>query len=208
MRALVLPLLLLTTGCTLVGTGAPVVQQEYDLVGDAVVTPVGSATAVDGGTPCLQVEPFGAAPLLDPDGLVWRRGPVEVGSYSDHRWARRPQDGAREALAGALATGQRGVVVATDPPCQAPRWVLTAHLARCEEVCRAERWLGVLELWVSLARGDGAPLLRGTYAAEEPATARNPPGVIEALQRAAARVAREAARDVGAVLAAELAPSR
>ncbi len=205
MTRLPLAALLLCAGCTLVGTGEPVVVQEYDLVAEAAA-PVASAGLAHGAPPCLQLEPFGADPLLDTDGLVWRRGRAEVGSYVGHRWARRPADGLREALAGALAAPGSGVLVATDPPCAAPAWVLTAHLARCEEVVREGRWLGALELRVLLTRRDGAALLRATYAVEAPAAARNPPGVVQALQRAAAEVASAAARDLSAALEVEQAP--
>ncbi len=207
MRPLVLSALLLCAGCALVGTGPPVEVQEYDLLAEAPA-PAPPAAVVRGAVPCLQLEPFGADPLLEPDGLTWRRGPAEVGSYTAHRWARRPQDALREALAGALSADAGGLIVATHPPCDTPAWVLTAHLARCEEVVRAGRWLGALELRVALTRRDGAPLLRATYAVEEPAAARNPPGVVEALQRAAAAVSRAAAHDLRLALESELPPPR
>lgn len=188
-------LALLVAGCAL--GGAPPEVREYDLLVRGEPPPEAPATAP---ALTLQLPPFDADPALDRDGLVWRRGEVEVGAYSRHRWTRPPQDAVRDLLAQALREVS-GTVVATEPPLPEPDLVLVGHLSRCEEVDRGERWWGVLELTVVLARCDGEELLRRTYVAEEPAPARNPPGVVTALRRAALRVADEVRRDVGAVVA-------
>jgi uncharacterized lipoprotein YmbA len=184
----------LVAGCAF--GGSPPQVREYDLLirAEPRATTPPTAPALT-----LQLPPFEADPALDRDGLVWRRGEVEVGAYSQHRWARPPQDAVRDLLARALRE-LPGTTVATEPPLLDPDLVLVGHLARCEEVDRGERWWGVLELTVVLARRDGEELLRRTYAAEEPAPARNPPGVVVALRRAALRVADEVAEDVAGVM--------
>lgn len=184
----------LVTGCAF--GGPPPQVREYDLWVRGEPSAVAPSPAP---TLTLQLPPFDADPAVDRDGLVWRRGDVEVGVYSQHRWARRPQDAVRDLLARALREVP-GTTVASEPPLADPDLVLVGHLARCEEVDRGARWWGVLELTVVLARRDGEELLRRTYVAEEPAHARNPPGVVAALRRAALRVAEEVADDVGAVV--------
>lgn len=188
----------LLAGCSL--TGAPPEVREYDLLVRAGA-PAATPADADADAPALalQVDTFDADPVLDRDGLVWRRGEVEVGAYSLHRWARRPQDAVRDQLASALREVP-GLTVASDPPLADPDLVLLGHLARCEEVDRGDHWFGVLELRVVLVRRDGVELLRRTYSVEEPARARNPPGVVDALHRAATRVARELVRDVREVV--------
>lgn len=184
----------LVAGCAF--GGSPPEIREYDLLvrGEPPAVVPMAAPALT-----LQLPPFEADPALERDGLVWRRGEVEVGAYSQHRWARPPQDAVRDLLAQALRD-LPGTTVATEPPLPDPDLVLVGHLARCEEVDRGERWWGVLELTVVLARPDGVELLRRTYVAEEPALARNPPGVVAALRRAALRVAEEVTSDVRAVV--------
>lgn len=194
-------LALLLAGCSVLPAGEPVQVHEYDLAAGAPAT---GPTRGDG--PALQLEPFGVDPALDRDGLLWRRGEVEVGSYALHRWARRPQDGLREVVAAALQAARPEARVATEPPLDAPAWTLTAHVARCEELDEGARWSGAVELRVVLIARDGGEALRRTYVALEPAAARNAPGVVEALRRASARIAAQVAADVGEVLSAAKGP--
>lgn len=190
-------LALVAGGCAF--GGDPPDVHEYDLLarGEPIVA---TPQALAAPPVALQIVAFEADPVLDRDGLVWRRGEVEVGAYALHRWARRPQDGLRDVLAEALRDALPGATVASDPPLAEPELLLHGHLARCEEVEQGERWAGALELRVALVDRDGVELLRRTYAVEEPATMRNPPGVVAALRRAALRVARLLADDVARAL--------
>ena len=202
-QLLLLALVPLLSGCLSLGgreEGAPI--HTYDLcVGPAEPPPV---ELVADDAPSLQVEPFTADPLLQGEGLVWRRGQVEVGAYRSFRWARAPQDALRDALAGALGQETAAVRVATEPPLPDPTWRLRGHLARCEELDRGDRWVGVLELHLSLTGAqDMQELWRRTYRVEEPAHPRNPPGVALALHRACERITAAAAADVRALLAAQ-----
>lgn len=184
-------------GCLGLGGGEPVLVREWDLL------PEGPAAWAPGErAPQLQLVPFTVSDVLDRDTLVWRRGEVQVGAYANQRWARPPQEAAREVVAAALrrAVGG-GLAVATSPPVSDPEYVLAGHLARCEEVDRGERWFGVVEVRVVLARADGVELLRRTYAAEAPAHQRNALGVVTALQRALNDVALAFAQDAAEALA-------
>lgn len=202
--ALALALLALTApGCVGLG-GEPVLVREWDLLPEGP-----PAWAPGEGAPRLQLLPFSVSEVLDREALVWRKDEVQVGAYGDQRWARPPQEAAREVLAAALrrALGA-GVAVVTSPPGADPDYVLAGHLARCEEVDRGDRWYGVVEVRVVLARPDGVELLRRTYAAEAPAHPRNPLGVVTALRRALNEVALAAAQDAAAALAAGEGPRR
>ncbi len=187
----------LATGCLSLGAGDPVENREYDLidasVGSRSVAPIRSSAT-------FQVEPFSVDGVLDRDSIVWRRG-VEVGAYGHHRWARAPQQAARELVAAAIQRRLAWVVVVTDPPIADPELVLRAELTRCEEVDRGEEWFGVAELNVLVARRDGLELLRARHTGEERALARNPAGVVEALRRVLDRLADEVAADVAGVVA-------
>lgn len=189
---------LTTTGCLGLGGGDPVVVREWDLLPEQP-----PAWTPGEGVPRLQVLPFSVSQVLDRDTLVWRKDEVQVGAYGDQRWARPPQEAAREVLSAALrrALGARLAVV-TSPPGADPDYVLAGHLARCEEVDRGDRWYGMVEVRVVLARPDGVELLRRTYTAEAPAHPRNPQGVVTALRRAMNEVALALAQDAAEVLVA------
>lgn len=193
---LLVPLALLPAGCSLVGAGAPVEVREYDLLPAPAPDEAREADVVP---VTLQLPRFDVDPALDRDGLVWRRGAVEVGAYALHRWARPPQEAVRDGLARALAA-LPGVVVAAEPALPAPTHVLRAHLARCEEQDEGERWLGVLEVRVALARQGGPELLRRAYAERVPAAERNPAAVVAALRIGLERVAARLATDVASAL--------
>jgi len=187
-----LALALAGPGCFSLG-GSPGEVHEYDLrpvsaETHAAVAPVATPTT-------LEVEAFSVDEALDREGIFWRRG-VETGAYATHRWARPPQEAVRDVLAAALRGALAPVVVAMEPKLADPDLVLRAHLSRCEEVDREDHWLGVVELRVILLRRDGVELLRRTYLEEERAQARNPLGVVEALDRALGRLARDVARDI------------
>jgi len=187
----ILVLALGLAGCFSLG-GSPEEIHEYDLrpVVDALaVAPLGTAVTIE-------VEPFGIDEALDRDAIVWRRGAV-VGPYVTHRWARPPQRAVREAVAGALqAALGPAATVATEPALADADLVLRGYLARCEEVDDDGSWSGAIELRVTLGRRDGVELLRKIYAETERAAARNPLGVVLALDRALARIGREVAGDV------------
>ena len=195
--AAVVVLVLCAPGCLGLGGGEPIEVREWDLLPEGPV-----AWTPGEGAPQLQLLPFTVSEVLDRHTLVWRRDEVQVGAYANQRWARPPQEAAREVLAAALraALGE-GLAVATTPPVTDPDYLLAAHLARCEEVDRGDRWFGVVEVRVVLARPDGVELLRRTYQAEAPAYERNPLGVVLALRRALSDVARALAQDAAAALA-------
>lgn len=194
LAALALPA---ATGCVGLGGGGPVEVREWDLLPEGP-----GAWAPGERVPQLQVLPFTVSPVLDRDALVWRKDEVQVGAYANQRWARPPQEAAREVLAAALRDALGGgLAVATTPPVADPEYVLAGHLARCEEVDRGDRWYGVVEVRVVLARPDGVELLRRTYQAEAPAHERNPLGVVVALRRALNEVALALAQDTSRTLA-------
>lgn len=194
LAALALPTV---AGCLGLGGGEPVEVREWDLL------PEGPGAWSPGErVPQLQVLPFTVSPVLDRDALVWRKDEVQVGAYSNQRWARPPQEAGREVLAAALRDALGGgLAVATTPPVADPEYVLAGHLARCEEVDRGDRWYGVVEVRVVLARPDGVELLRRTYQAEAPAQERNALGVVVALRRALNEVALALAQDTSRTLA-------
>ncbi len=197
MRRAPLALLVALTGCLNLGGGEPAVVNEWDLLPERP-----AAWTPGEGAPRLQALPFTVSAVLDRDALVWRRGEVQVGAYSNQRWARPPQEAAREVLAAALRRSLGGLAVVTSPPVSDPDYVLAGHLARCEEVDRGERWYGVVEVRVVLGRPDGVELLRRTYQAEAPAHQRNALGVVEALRRAMNEVALALAQDAAEALSA------
>lgn len=191
-------LVLTAPGCLGLGGGEPVAVREWDLLPEGPTPPTSARVE---GLPRVQLPPFTVDPVLDRDALVWRRGEVEVGAYSGQRWARPPQEAAREVLAAALRRATDGALaVVTSPPATDPHYVLAGHLARCEEVDRGARWYGVVEVRVVLARPDGVELLHRTYRAEAPAHPRNPAGVVAALRRALNEVGLALGQDAAAAL--------
>jgi uncharacterized lipoprotein YmbA len=190
MKVLALSLLVLATGCISLGGSSPEVH-EYDL--RPLLDATRSSAVLSSAT--IQVEPFGTDEALDRAGIVWRQG-AEVGVYSAHRWTRPPQAAVREAVAASLRRVLQDATVATEPPLLSPGVVLRGHLTRCEEVDRAGVWYGALALEVVLERQDGVEIFRRSFSQEEPAVARNPLGVVEALERALARVTDALAREV------------
>lgn len=210
-RALSVSLLpALLAGCLSVGgRGDAVDERTYDLC--AAAPAPAAVVEASHDAPGVQVERFQASSLLQREGLVWRRGEVEVGAYRRFRWARPPQDALREGVAAALrAEGGEGPV-ATEPPLPEPAWRLRGYLARCEELDEFEgdgqRWSGLLELHLALVRSeDGREVWRQTYRVVEPAPSRNPDGVAQALHRACEQVTAAAAVDLAPLLAGEAAP--
>jgi uncharacterized lipoprotein YmbA len=156
------------------------------------------------GAEVLWVEPFGVDPALDRPEMVWRRGVAEAGAWERYLWARPPADAVRAVLADALVRSGACAVVATEPRAPRPDYSLRGHLERFEEVDGATAWSGALEIRVVLLRlSDGEEILRRVYARNEPASARNPGAVVEALKAGLASAASELAADVKEVLEAE-----
>jgi uncharacterized lipoprotein YmbA len=192
--ALLVAAVVAAAGCITVGGESASPVSEYDLVPEQPRAPPAVAALTTRTT--LQLEPFGASELLDREGIVWRRDDVEVGSYVTHRWARPPEQAVRAALATTLRRAFAPGAVAAEPRLADPDFVIRASLTRCEEVDRGDRWFGVIELHLTLARRDGVELLRRTYAGEELARMRHPRAVVVALRHVLGRIADDVARDV------------
>jgi len=205
-RAALFPVVLLAltaAGCISVGGGGdPVDDRAYDLVPPLRSDPVPESAGLE----TLEVASFTVDPALDRDELVWRRGPVEIGGYAHHRWARPPAEAARSFVADALHRAGVCSVVATDPAPERADYVLRAHLSRCEEVDGEEGWTGVVELRVVVVRPAGREeILRRVYARSVPAAVRNPGAVVEAIGQALESIGEDLAADLGMVLEAERA---
>jgi ABC-type uncharacterized transport system auxiliary subunit len=199
--AVLVPLAALAAGCISVGGGEkPVDRRAWDLLPEADPAPAPVAE----GPESLWVEPFTVDRALDREEVVWRRDAIETGAWEHHRWARPPQEALRALVAEAILRRGACAIVATEPRPLAADFHLRGHLARCDEEDAGDRWTGVLDLRVVLVRkSDGAEVLRRTYARVEPAAARNPRGVVDAIRAAAAAALRDLAGDVARVLEEE-----
>lgn len=196
-------LALALAGCTLPREGRPLETRAYDLLPPdpgAPDPPAPDPASSRLAPATLAVEAFTSSEALEREGIVWRRGPVETGSYASYRWARPPRQAVRDVVAAALARSLGPIVVATEPAPVSPDLVLRGHLARCEEVDREGRWSGKVELRLALVRRDGREVLRRVYEGEEEAAARNPEAVALALRHVVQELGESAARDVAEAL--------
>jgi ABC-type uncharacterized transport system auxiliary subunit len=119
--------------------------------------------------------------LYRDDRLVYGSGPVQLGVYSDHRWAQTPADMIQDQLIASLrSTGQYRSVSRLGSSARG-EYVVRSNLESLYEVDRpalVARFVLRVELFDSKA---GATVWVGNYSHDEPVNGKNVAAVVEAM---------------------------
>ena len=119
--------------------------------------------------------------LYRDDRLVYGSGPVQLGVYSEHRWAQSPADMVQDLLVGALrASGQYRSVSRIGSSARGD-FIVRSYLDAMYEVDQpalVARFSMRAELFDSKA---GAIVWIGNYSHDEPVNGKNVSAVVEAL---------------------------
>jgi ABC-type uncharacterized transport system auxiliary subunit len=119
--------------------------------------------------------------LYRDDRLVYGSGPVQLGVYSDHRWAQTPADMIQDQLIASLrSTGQYRSVSRLGSSARG-EYVVRSNLEALYEVDQpalVARFVLRVELFDSKA---GATVWVGNYSHDEPVNGKNVAAVVEAM---------------------------
>lgn len=161
-------------GC---GSSRPV--KYYAL--DAGPVPAGaSSTVYPVG---LLVARTSASHLYRDDRLVYGSGPVQLGVYTDHRWAQTPADMVQDQLIASLRSSGQYRTVSRLGSSTRGDFVVRSNLDALYEVDQpalVARFAMRVELFDSKA---GATVWVGNYSHDEPVNGKNVAAVVEAMDR-------------------------
>lgn len=121
--------------------------------------------------------------LYRDDRIVFGSGPVQLGTYSDHRWAETPADMIQDQLIASLRTSGQYRTVSRLGSSTRGDFVVRSNLDALYEVDQpalVARFVLRVELFDSKA---GATVWVGNYSHDEPVNGKNVAAVVEAMDR-------------------------
>jgi ABC-type uncharacterized transport system auxiliary subunit len=121
--------------------------------------------------------------LYRDDRLVYGSGPVQLGVYSDHRWAQTPADMVQDQLIASLRSSGEYRSVSRLGASARGDYVVRSNLEALYEVDQpalVARFAMRVELFDSKA---GATVWVGNYSHDEPVNGKNVAAVVEAMNR-------------------------
>jgi ABC-type uncharacterized transport system auxiliary subunit len=119
--------------------------------------------------------------LYRDDRIVYGSGPVQLGVYSEHRWAQTPADMVQDLLVGALRASGEYRSVSRIASSARGEFIVRSNLDALYEVDQpalVARFSMRAELFDSKA---GATVWVGTYTHDEPVNGKNVAAVVEAM---------------------------
>jgi ABC-type uncharacterized transport system auxiliary subunit len=164
----------IAAGC---GSARPV---KYYVL-DAGAVPTGASSSVYPTS--LLVGRVSTSHLYRDDRLVYGSGPVQLGAYSDHRWAQTPADMVQDQLITSLRSSGQYRSVSRLGSTARGDFVVRSSLDALYEVDQpalVARFAMRAELFDSKA---GATVWIGNYSHDEPVNGKNVAAVVEAMNR-------------------------
>jgi ABC-type uncharacterized transport system auxiliary subunit len=152
----------------------------------------------------LQVERFTASPAYDTNRMVYRDQDFARNTYAYHRWRSRPANLVQDLLVRDLTRSSLFRAVLADTAIN-PDYVLEGTVEEFLEWNLQEQWLAVLTITVSLSATNGPArqrvLFQENFSSRQPAAAREPQAIAEAMSRAMAEISGDIIRVTHAAIA-------
>jgi cholesterol transport system auxiliary component len=175
------------------GCSSPRPPKYYELSPPAPV----SAASSNSYPISLLVGHLEAPVILRDDRLVYRTGPVEMGTYDDQRWSEPPTDMVEAMLVRTLRDSGRFRSVDYARSHARAQFILRGRLAHLEEVDEGDSIKATVEIDLELFdMSAGDTVWFKTYAHDESVATKTVPAVVEALDRDTQQLVHQACEDI------------